>query len=620
MSFLRSISVLSVLSVGISGALPAQATQTAPSTLGPVPLTFPTSDPVLRRIWQIGMDSSHTMQLANALFDSIGPRLTASPGIKAASDWVISRYKAWGIDAKAERHGTWRGWRRGVSHIDLMRPRVRSLEGTMLAWSPGTNGVPVTAPVIILPLFKDSTEFVKWLPKAKGNIVLLSPALPTCRPSEDWARWATAESRARMDTLVTKALGQWTALGDTITRTDSAGLTTRVFRPDSSKLYRGTGYSLALGTGTLGMRLEKAGVAGMITSRTKLVFTNTNPPLNAGGGGGGRGGRGGGPGGSGGASARGGGPASSLNPVGPGAPGSGGWGTIEVFETYNKIAPAVTLTCEDYSLVYRLAENNQKPMVRLDLDASLLGEQPVFNTVGTIKGTEKPNEYVMLSAHFDSWDGSSGATDNGTGTLMAMEAMRILEKAYPNPKRTIMAGHWASEEQGLNGSTAFTEDHPEVMTGLQALFNQDNGTGRVQSLSSSGLSDIGKHLKMWYDNLPSFYTDSMSPNVVSWTFNDVPTGRPGGTDGAVFACFGTPSFGMGAVGWNYGTYTWHTNRDTYDKIVFDDLKHNATLAAMLAYEASEDPNFIDRTKSPGTWPADWPALCGKAPRVTRPRY
>ena len=74
--------------------------------------------------------------------------------------------------------------------------------------------------------------------------------------------------------------------------------------------------------------------------------------------------------------------------------------------------------------------------------------------------------------------------------------------------------------------------------------------------------------------------------MVSWSFNDAPTGNPGGTDGAVFACFGTPSFGMGAVGWNYGTYTWHTNRDTYDKIVFDDLKHNATLAAMMAYLAS----------------------------------
>ncbi|MBC7894202.1 MAG: M20/M25/M40 family metallo-hydrolase [Cytophagaceae bacterium] len=518
--------------------------------------------------------------------------------MKSASDWVISQYKSWGIDAKRDEYGTWRGWRRGVSHIDLVGPRVRSLEGQMLAWSPGTNGKVVTAQAIVLPKFRDSTEFVKWLPQAKGKIVLLSPAWPTCRPSEDWFRFATPDARMRMDSAVTAMQADWSSITN-----------------DSTKLYRGTGKSMGLGTGTLGLRLEQAGVAGMLTSRLK------QGGYGAAGGGGFGGGGPGGRGNTGGGSMRGGGQASSVSinsrVVGS---GSGGWGTVEVFETYNTTAPAVTLSCEDYSLIYRLAENNQKPMVRLDLDAQLLGEVPAFNTIGTIKGTEKPDEYVMLSAHFDSWDGGSGATDNGTGTLMAMEAMRILKKVYPNPKRTIMVGHWSSEEQGLNGSRAFATDHPEVLKGLQALFNQDNGTGRVQSLSAAGLTAIGPHLRDWHGKLPSFFTDSMSANAVSWAFNDVPTGNPGGTDGAVFACYGTPSFGMGAVGWNYGTYTWHTQRDTYDKVVFDDLKHNATLAAMMAYLASEDPVFIDRTKSPGTWPANWPANCGLAPRQTRARY
>ena len=586
--------------------------------MGTVPLSaqqFPANDPALQRIWRLGMDSSQVQSLSQTLFDSIGPRLTGSPGLRAASDWVIGQYKSWGIDARREQYGTWRGWERGVSHIDLVEPRVRSLEGTMLAWSPGTNGKPVRAEVIVLPKFADSTEFVRWLPQAKGKIVLLSPAWPTCRPSEDWNRWATAASIARMDTLIGQMQKDWSVM------TDANG------RPDSAKLYRGTGYSLALGTGRLGMRLEKAGVAGLISSRNKLAGFANPFAVPGGPGAGSVGGRASQT--PGGASARGGGPPASAAPViggggagGRGAAaqqGSGGWGVIEVFETYDTMAPAVTLSCEDYSLLYRLADNNQKPVVTLDLDAKLLGEQPAFNTIGMIKGSEKPDEYVMLSAHFDSWDGSSGATDNGTGTMMAMEAMRILKLAYPHPRRTILVGHWASEEQGLNGSTAFTEDHPEVMKGLQALFNQDNGTGRVQSLSSSGLTDIGRHLESWYRQLPSFYTDSMSSNVVSWSFNDVPTGNPGGTDGAVFACFGTPSFGMGAVNWNYGTYTWHTNRDTYDKVVFDDLKHNATLAAMLVYLASEDPEFIKRDKSPGTWPATWPANCGKVPRVTRPR-
>ncbi len=593
-------------SIALAAAILAAASLAAPLAAQ----AGASSDPNIARIWRLGMDSSHVQQLAQALFDSVGPRLTGSPGLLAASNWAIGQYKSWGIDAKRENYGTWRGWRRGVSHIDLVSPRVRTLDGTMLAWSPGTGGKTVKAEVIVLPKFRDSTEFVKWLPQAKGKIVMVSPAWPTCRPSEDWFRWSTAESMARMDSEVALMQRDWAVMQGP----DG--------RPDSTKMYRGTGYTLALGTGTLGTRLEKAGVLATISSRPKLAGF-PNPFQSGNGGRGGRGGRGGGatPGG---ASDRGGGPAASLAAAngrgGAGAPeGSGGWGTTEIFETYNTIAPAVTLDCEDYGLVFRLAENRQKPVVQLDLDAQLLGEQPVFNTIATIRGSEKPNEYVMLSAHFDSWDGSSGATDNGTGTMMAMEAMRILKLVYPHPKRTILVGHWASEEQGLNGSTAFTEDHPEVMKGLQALFNQDNGTGRVQSISSSGLTDIGHHLKAWYSKLPPFYTDSMSHDVVSWSFNDVPTGNPGGTDGAVFACFGTPSFGMGAVSWNYNSYTWHTNRDTYDKIVFDDLKHNATLAAMLAYLASEDPDFIKRDRSPGTWPENWPANCGKVPRSTRPR-
>lgn len=600
MSSLRTLTLAGAALAVLPAMGVAQQTPPAPQ-LAAVPLTFPTQDPVLRRLWTLGMDSSQVQKLGQVLLDSIGPRLPGTSGMRSASDWVSAMYRQWGIEARRHEYGTWRGWRRGHSHVDLVSPRVRSLEATMLGWSPGTNGQSVTGEVIVLPKFADSTEFVRWLPNARGKIVLLGPALPTCRPSEDWYRWATAESKARMDSAVSAAVTDW-GTGNNV---------------------RGTGYGLSLGTGTLGTRLEKAGVAGMITSRTKMASGFSTGRGGGGGGGRGAGGRGGA---GGGAdpipnnSARGGGPGPGNNSGRGQAPqGSGGWGVIEVFETYNTTAPAIGMTCEDYGLLYRMAENNQKPMVRLNLDAQLLGEVPVYNTIGTIKGTEKPNEYVMLSAHFDSWDGSSGATDNGTGTLMAMEAMRILKKAYPNPKRTIVVGHWSSEEQGLIGSRAYAEDHPEVLKGLQALFNQDNGTGRVQSISSNALTNIGKHLKAWYEKLPSYYTDPMSPNVLSWNFNDTPATGAGGTDGAVFSCYATPSFNMNALSWNYNTYTWHTNRDSYDKVVFDDLKHNATLAAMLVYLASEDPQFIDRTRSPGAWPANWPANCGKAPRSTNPR-
>lgn len=553
--------------------------------------TFPTNDATIKRIWSLGMDSSHTYQLSQTLFDSLGPRLMGAPDLKRAQDWLVKMYQSWGIEAKNEQYGTWRGWRRGTSHIDLVEPRVRSLEGTMVGYSPGTGAKDVTATVVVLPRFKDSTEFVKWLPQAKDKLVLVAAPMPTCRPPEDWTQNGTPESALRMDSLVVATQSEWAG------GRAGGGV-------------RGTGYGLALGGGTLGMRLEQGGVAGVITSRPKLSFRIPNPNAPPGGGGG----RGGAP------------------------NGTGGWGTMEIFETYNTKAPTIALSCEDYGLVFRLAENHQNPKMRLNLDADLLGEQPVFNTVAQIKGTEKPNEYVMLSAHFDSWDGSSGATDNGTGTITMMEAIRILKQVYPHPKRTILVGHWSGEEEGEVGSAAFREDHPDVMKGLQALFNQDNGTGRIVRMGAGGLPDADVHIRQWLDKIPTEFKTQVQYGGVGG-----PAG--GGSDDFSFSCAGLPAFGLGALGWDYNNYTWHTDRDTFDKIVFDDLKSNATLTAMLAYLASEDPTMImrinpdsARAAERAAAPADpaaagrggrggrgggggarlWPT-CEKPPRTTNPR-
>ncbi len=514
--------------------------------------TFPAPDATLARLWTLGMDSSQVQRLGQVLLDSIGPRLTGTARQKMANDWLLSLYKQWGAEGRNEQIGTWRGWRRGHSHIDLIAPRMRSLEGTMLAWSPGTKSKDITANTIVLPRFADSTEFVKWLPQAKGKFVLVSAPQPTCRPTDNWTQHATPASKARMDSARAEVNREW-----------------------GGTSVRGTGYSNALGTGSLGMRLEEGGVAGVITSR----------PKNA-------------------------------------------WGTIDVFETYNTKAPAIALSCEDYGLVFRLTENNQGAKLRINTDAELLGEQPIFNTIGMLKGSEKPDEYVVLSAHFDSFDGGSGATDNGTGSLTMLEAFRLLATAYPKPKRTILVGHWTAEEHGLVGSRAFTEDHPEVVSGLQALFNQDNGTGRIQSINAAGLPNAGVHLREWLGKLPTEVSSALNPRIPG-----SPSG--GGSDDASFACHGAPAFGMGGVSWDYGTYTWHTNRDTYDKVVFDDLKHNATLVAMLAYLASEDPSKITRERATaadmapqgraaaaggaqGAGTFAWPT-CQKAPRKTNPR-
>jgi carboxypeptidase Q len=497
--------------------------------------TFPSHDPMLERIWTLGMEQSQTEQLAQALLDSIGPRLSGSPQQARGNDWLIHMYRMWGIEARNERVGTWRGWDRGRSHIDLLTPRVRTLEGTMLGWSPGTGGRDLDAETIILPLFADSTEFVRWLPQVRGRYVLVSAPQPTCRPREEWMEHATEASRDRMDAARRQLQREW-----------------------GGPNVRGTGYSLALGTGELGLRLEAAGAAGIITSRPKDQQ-----------------------------------------------------GTFDIFETYNRRAPAIALSCEDYGLVFRTTERNRNTRVRLNLEAELLGEQPIYNTIAVIRGSELPDEYVVLSAHFDSWDGASGATDNGTGTLVMLEAMRILRQVYPNPKRSILVGHWTAEEHGLVGSRAFAEDNPAVVRGIHALFNQDNGTGRIVRINAGGLPDAFRQMSEWLARVPTELSSQISmPGPGS------PSG--GGSDDAAFACHGAPAFGLGALSWNYGASTWHTNRDTYDKIVFDDLMSNATLTAMLVYLASEAPTKVARDRVALGGGRAWPS-CGRAPRSTAPR-
>ena len=518
------------------------ATTTAAAQFGPPATGFIVENPVLRRLWALGMDSTQLPRLAQTLFDSLGPRLTASPGMEAAQNWLVQTYTSWGVSARKEQYGTWRGWRRGPTHLDLLTPRVRSLEAVMLAWSPGTaKAKPVRGAVTILPDVQDSAGFVTWLAGAKGKFVLVSFPQPTCRPDTSWAHWGRKEAVDSMKARRTAAQQAWTQ---------------RIAR-----LGFGTGSSIA--NPALWQRLEQGGVAGIITS-----FWST------------------------------------------------GWGADRIFAATTEKTPVLDVGCEDYGLLFRLAQNGQGPTVELTAQSQALGEVPVFNVLAEIKGSALPNEYIMLSAHFDSWDGGSGATDNGTGTLTMLEAMRILKQAYPNPRRTILVGHWSGEEQGLVGSKAFVHDHPSIVDSLQALFNQDNGTGRIESMSASGYPAAASNLSRYLSQIPADLTRD-----IKFSFPGMPGG--GGTDHASFVMCGAPGFGLGSGDWDYFSYTWHTQRDTYDKISFEDLKLNATLVAMLVYLAAEDPQWMPRDRrtvfpnrpdgTPGAWPP-----CTDSPRATPP--
>ena len=173
--------------------------------------TYTTGDQTIRQIWAEAMNSSQAYKLAQVLSDSIGPRLTGTPGIKRGNDWLVATYKSWGVEARNEQYGKWKGWRRGTTHVDLMTPRVRTLEGTLLAWSAGTAGKDVTAAAVILPEVADSSALVAWLPQAKGKFVLVSMPQATCRPDDNWRQFGDSASFARMRAQRDADTAKWNA-------------------------------------------------------------------------------------------------------------------------------------------------------------------------------------------------------------------------------------------------------------------------------------------------------------------------------------------------------------------------------------------------------------------------
>ncbi len=512
-----------------AGALVACAAALADPAAAAQGLVAP--DPVLEGIWTEAMENSRLEPMAQVLLDAIGPRLTGSPHMERAQEWAVSTLSGWGVEARTEEYGTWEGWDRGISHVDLVSPRVRSLEGRILAWSPGTGGQPTEGGVAVLPQMRSPADWEAFLGTVRGKWAMLSFPQPTCRADEQWAEFAQEGSFEAMADARSNANRAWNR---SLAATGSRDRRRR----------------------DLHAAIEDAGALGIVTS---------------------------------------------LWP--------GSYGTTRVFNAYNRGTPTFELGCEDYGLVHRLAVNGQDPTLRLTAEAENLGEVPVSNVIGEIRGTELPDEYVMLSAHFDSWEGGSGATDNASGSLLMLETMRILSAVYPNPKRTILVGLWNGEEQGLNGSRAFTEDHPEVVEGLQVLFNQDNGTGRVVNISAQGFTGVGASLARWLTRVPvevSRHVDLRLP------------GNPGGggSDYASFVCHGAPGINLSALSWDYGSHTWHTHRDTFDKLVFDDLRNNAVLAASLVYLASEDDERVSRERrelirglggTGGRWPECTPA-------------
>src|SRR5690606_36095837 len=338
-------------------------------------------------------ENSQLEPLAHEMLDVIGPRLVGTPQMKHAGDWAIAKNAQWGIPAENEEWGEWRGWDRGITHIDMVHPRVLSLKGTQLAWSPGTGKKGVTGELLVLPTVANAAEFNKWLPNVKGKMVMINMKEMTGRPDYNWEEFATGESFDKMKKERKLQQDEW-----------------------SENMER-----IGLNRSSLSIALEEAGAVGIVTSYW-----------------------------------------------------SRGFGANKIFSGATKKIPTVDLQLEDYSMLYRLEESGNRPQIKIVAESKELGTVPTFNTIATIKGSEKREEHGILRSHLDAGGGCTAATDNGSDAVVLNEAMRMHKEIYAKPKRTRLVGNWGSGEQGLNGSSAFLEDHPEIVKDIQSVSTQDN--------------------------------------------------------------------------------------------------------------------------------------------------
>ena len=300
----------------------------------------------------------------------------------------------------------------------------------------------------------------------------------------------------------------------------------------------------------------------------------------------------------------------SDDPFGPNAP--------RQIQSYDKAAPKIVpqlvLAVEHYNRIARMIEAGEKVKMTVDLAVEWQDVDPMgYNTVAEIPGSDLKDEIVMLGGHMDSWHAGTGATDNGAGVSVAMEAVRILQTLNLKPRRTIRIALWTGEEQGLLGSRAYVAEHfgkfetPAAVAGapttpnaspspspgvlvtkpeyekFSAYFNLDNGTGKIRGVYLQGNEAVRGLFRQWLMPFRDRPEDKTAP---VWGATTLSISNTGGTDHLSFDAIGLPGFQFIQDEIEYDSRTHHSNQDVFDRIQADDLKQAATIMAAFIYDAA----------------------------------
>src|SRR5437763_173819 len=575
---------------------PAQQPTTTPTpqpTSTQAAQVQPTPDPndPVQRIRDEGLNRSQVMQTLNYLTNVIGPRLTGSTNMKRANEWTRAKLTEWGLsNAHLEAWGPFgRGWTLKRFSAEVVEPQAIPLFAYPKAWSPPTDG-PLTAEVVYVSATNEQ-ELQKYKGTLRGKIVLNGPARDLKAHSDPHATRATD-----------KELLQLANEPDPATRPPRRP-------PQGAPDFRAVA---AFNAAKLNFYKDEGAALVVDPSRgddgTVFVQQATVPQ-----------------------------PAPTATPVAaaaatPSAPavGANAPRTIRAWDRdAPQFAPQMVLSVEQYNRVARMLEAGVPVRMSVNLEAQFLDQDPMaYNTVAEIPGTDLKDEVVMLGGHMDSWHGGTGATDNGAGVAVAMEAVRILKALNLQPRRTIRIALWSGEEQGLLGSRAYVEQHfgkletpqasatptpappgpaeakPTPAPGpappprarlvikpeyekFDAYFNLDNGTGRIRGVYMQGNDSVRALFRQWLTPFNDLGAQTLTLS------------NTGGTDHLSFDAVGLPGFQFIQDTIDYDTRTHHSTQDTYERIQEDDMKQAAVIMAAFVYQTAMRDEKLPRKPAPG---------------------
>ncbi|MGC2248208.1 MAG: M20/M25/M40 family metallo-hydrolase [Terriglobales bacterium] len=505
------------------------------------------------RIREEGLHHSHVMEFASALMDGIGPRLTGSPNLQRANAWTRDQLAAMGcVNAHLEDWGEFgMGWQQLNTWVRMSSPDTAVFIAQAAPWSPSTNGAVTGSPVWMD--VKTPEDLQKYKGKVAGKIVLLGEMRdvnPVDKPLFD-----------RMDDKDLAKIAEYPLSPN----------------PEYAKYIQ--------------ERAKRRELQESI-----LKFFDSERPL------------------------------ALILPSRDGRNNGGSGGTI--FDdgslgpfTYKRDHalrfPVVIMAIENYGRVSRLLTAHVPVSIEMNVDTKFTGDhEHAFDTIAEIAGTDPKlkDEVVMVGGHLDSWASATGATDNGAGTVVAMEVMRILNALQVKPRRTIRIALWTGEEQGLLGSVAYVKQHfgfaplstapdqvklpdylrkivgplqlkPEQQK-ISGYFNLDNGSGKILGIYLQENAAEAPIFQQWIEPLKDL-------GVTTITLRNT-----GGTDHESFDAVGIPGFQFIQDPLDYGSRTHHSNMDTYERLQAGDLKQAATVEAIFVYNTAMRDRMLPRKPLP----------------------